>query len=69
MNLFGFAGTFLIQWLIGVIIGSFTVTSSGAYPPQAYTTVLLVTAVCNLAALIRYYPLIHESEQHPQTTH
>ena len=58
INLFGFAGTFLIQWLIGVVIGLFTVTESGAYPPSAYTTVLVVTAVCNLLALVRYYPLI-----------
>ncbi|MEM7112535.1 MAG: MFS transporter [Chloroflexota bacterium] len=58
VNLFGFAGTFLLQWLMGVIIGSFMADASGAYPPIAYTTVLLVTAVCNTIALIRYYPLI-----------
>ncbi len=69
MNLFGFAGTFLLQWLIGVIIGSFTATASGAYPPQAYTTVLLVTAVCNFAALIRYYPLTRQPEQATHVTH
>ncbi|MFK7800680.1 MAG: nitrate/nitrite transporter [Anaerolineae bacterium] len=57
INLFGFAGTFLIQWLMGVIIGSFVVSANGAYPPQAYTTVLLVTAACNLLVLTRYYPL------------
>jgi predicted MFS family arabinose efflux permease len=57
INLFGFAGTFLIQWLMGVIIGSFIVNSNGSYPPQAYSTVLAATAICNLLALIRYYPL------------
>ncbi|MGB1251487.1 MAG: MFS transporter [Candidatus Promineifilaceae bacterium] len=57
INLFGFAGTFLIQWLIGIIIGTFAVSASGAYPPQAYTTVLLATAACNVLALLRYYPL------------
>lgn len=58
VNLFGFAGTFLIQWLMGVIIGSFVALPGGAYPPQAYTTVLLVTAACNIIALARYYPLM-----------
>lgn len=69
MNLFGFAGTFLIQWLMGVIIGSFAVTADGSYPPQAYTTVLLVTAVCNLGALIRYYPLTLTADPIIPTTH
>lgn len=65
INLFGFAGTFLIQWLMGIIIGSFVVNSNGAYPPQAYTTVLLVTAVCNLLVLIRYYPLTQTAQPKP----
>ncbi|MFT7584821.1 MAG: putative MFS family arabinose efflux permease, partial [Cellvibrionaceae bacterium] len=57
INLFGFAGTFLLQWLMGIIIGSFVVNANGAYPPQAYSTVLIVTAICNLLALSRYAPL------------
>ena len=61
INLFGFLGTFLLQWLMGVIIGSFTVSADGAYPPIAYTTVLLATAVCNFLALIRYFPLTKQS--------
>ena len=62
INLFGFAGTFLLQWLMGVIIGSFTIGANGAYPPQAYTTVLVVTALCNLLVLSRYYPLAFNSK-------
>ena len=58
VNLFGFAGTFLIQWLMGVIIGRFVIDGVTSYPPAAYTTVLLVTAVCNTIALTIYFPLV-----------
>ncbi|MEM7335248.1 MAG: MFS transporter [Chloroflexota bacterium] len=58
VNLFGFGGTFLIQWLMGVVIGWFVVVETTRYPPTAYTTVLLITAVCNVAALIYYFPLV-----------
>ena len=60
VNLFGFAGTFLIQWLMGVIIGRFVIAGTTSYPPAAYTTVLLVTAVCNTLAIAFYLPLVKE---------
>lgn len=56
-NLFGFLGTFLVQWLMGVVIGTFVANAAGQYPPIAYTTVLLITALCNILVLIRFYPL------------
>ncbi|MEM8863263.1 MAG: MFS transporter, partial [Chloroflexota bacterium] len=67
INLFGFAGTFLLQWLMGVIIGSFTADTLGAYPPSAYMTVLMVTAVCNAIAVYRYLPLSRQDSQDLQT--
>ncbi len=63
INLFGFAGTFLLQWLMGVVIGSFVVGANGAYPPQAYATVLVVTAVANAIAIARYVPLAREDQE------
>ena len=60
INLFMFVGIFLLQWLIGVIIGLFTLDSGGGYPPQAYTIVLLATAVCNTVAVIVYFPFTKE---------
>lgn len=49
-----FVGVFLVQWLAGVVIGQFPLNAAGAYPPQAYTTVLAVLAVCNLFAIAIY---------------
>ena len=61
-NLFMFGGIFILQWLIGVLISLFAVNAKGAYPPQAYTTVLLLTAFCNFVAIIIYYPLNQQSK-------
>ena len=57
INLFGFLGTFLLQWLTGVLIGLFSADASGTYPPTAYATVLTTTAILNSLALLRYFPL------------
>lgn len=57
VNLFAFAGTFLLQWGMGVIIATFPVDAAGHYPPQAYTTVLLVTTLGTLLTFIVYLPL------------
>ena len=62
VNLCMFVGTFLVQWLLGVIISLFTLSAEGGYPPNAYTTVLLVTAACNIVAIMIYYPLAKQSK-------
>ncbi len=60
VNLFGIGGTFLLQWWLGLIIGSFPANAVGQYPPQAYTTALLITATGTLLALIWYLPLVRK---------
>jgi sugar phosphate permease len=54
VNMFGFAGTAFLQWIMGVIIGSFGKNAAGAYPPQAYATAFGLGAVAMLAALLWY---------------
>ncbi len=63
VNLFGIGGTFLLQWWSGLIIGRFAVDAAGHYPPAAYTTALLFTAVGTCLALVRYWPLTQAAKR------
>jgi nitrate/nitrite transporter NarK len=56
-NLFAIGGTFLLQWLMGLIIGLYLADAAGHYPPQAYTAALLFTAAGTLISLIWYLPM------------
>jgi predicted MFS family arabinose efflux permease len=56
-NMFGFAGTALIQWWMGLIIGAFAVDAQGHYPPAAYTAAFLFTFVGTVSALAWYATL------------
>lgn len=58
VNLFAIGGTFLLQWWMGLIIGTFPADGAGHYPPQAYTAALLVTGVGTMLALLWYLPLV-----------
>jgi predicted MFS family arabinose efflux permease len=55
-NMFAIGGTFLLQWLMGVIINAYPV-QAGHYPPAAYTTALLCIAVGSLISVLWYLPL------------
>jgi predicted MFS family arabinose efflux permease len=68
VNLFAFAGTFLLQWGMGLMISAFPVDTAGHYPPQAYTTVLLVTALGTLLTFIVYLPLTRTKADAPRPT-
>ncbi len=57
VNLFGIAGVFLLQWLVGLIVDRFPANAAGHYPPQAYTAAFLVTVAGTLLALVWYLPL------------
>lgn len=57
VNLFGMCGTFLLQWWLGLIVGSFPVSAAGQYPPQAYAAALGFTAAGSFIALVWYLPL------------
>ena len=59
VNLFGISGTFLLQWMGGLIVDQFPRSATGQYPPQAYTAALLVTAVGGLLTLFFYWPLVN----------
>jgi predicted MFS family arabinose efflux permease len=58
VNLFGIGGTFLIQWLLGLVIGAFPVDAAGHYPPLAHSTALLITAVGTTLTLAWYVPML-----------
>ena len=58
LNLFGFLGTFLLQWLMGVVIGGFGVDAGGQYPPIAFATSLGLLAAGNILGLLFYLPLV-----------
>lgn len=57
VNLFGIGGTALIQWGMGVVIGSFGRDSAGHYPPEAYATAMAVTVAGGVASLLWYRSL------------
>lgn len=56
LNLFVVGGTFMMQWWLGLIIESFSPIEPGHYPPQAYTTALLITGIGTLLAWAWYWP-------------
>jgi MFS family permease len=65
VNVFGLTGTFLLQWWMGVIVGTFRTDPQGHYPPQAYSLAFAVTAVGMLVTLLWYLPMarVHELRQ------
>ncbi len=64
VNVFGLAGTFLVQWWMGLIVGSFPANPQGPYPPQAYSAAFAFTAAGTLATLLWYLPLVRGDEAH-----
>ncbi len=60
VNLFGIGGTALLQWSMGVIVGSFGRNPQGHYPPEAYATAFALTIVGGLLALVFYAPLARQ---------
>jgi predicted MFS family arabinose efflux permease len=56
-NMFGFGGTALIQWWMGLIIGAFAPDAQGHYPPGAYAAAFLFTFVGTVLALLWYATL------------
>jgi predicted MFS family arabinose efflux permease len=59
-NLFGFAGTFAIQWALGIVIGLFPAAADGRYPPVAYAAAFACTLAASILALAWYMPLRSE---------
>lgn len=61
VNLFGIGGTFVLQWLLGVIIGRFAPVAPGQYPPAAHAAALLFVAVGSTLALLNYLALVRRA--------
>ena len=62
VNLFAIGGTFLLQWLMGLIIGAYPADAAGHYPPQAYTAALLFTGVGTIITLLWYLPMVRSAK-------
>lgn len=60
VNVFGIGGTFLLQTLMGALIGAFPKDSLGHYPPEAYGWTLALTALGAALAVLFYAPLWRE---------
>jgi MFS family permease len=65
VNMFGFAGTALLQWWMGLIINSFAPDAQGHYPPSAYAAAFVFTAVGTALALAWYATLGRRREPLP----
>lgn len=60
VNVFGIGGTFLLQALMGALIGAFPKDAAGHYPPEAYGWTLALTALGAALAVLFYAPLWRE---------
>ncbi len=65
VNVFGLSGTFVLQWLIGIVVGAFPADLHGHYPPQAYSVAFAITALGTLVTLLWYLPMMRTNELHP----
>ncbi len=64
VNVFGLTGTFVLQWLMGVVVGGFPADAHGHYPPQAYSLAFAITTVGTLVTLLWYLPMKRTNELH-----
>lgn len=60
VNLFGIGGTFLLQMVMGLIIGLFPADAAGHYPPDAHSAALLFTALGTCLTLLWYLPMLND---------
>ncbi len=56
INLFGFGGSALVQWGVGVFVSTFALNEAGRYPGIAYRSAFAGMGVICLLALIVYLP-------------
>ena len=60
VNLFGIGGGAVLQWGLGVLVGSFGAVGS-VYSPAAYSAAFVLTASLCLAALLFYLPMLRNA--------
>jgi predicted MFS family arabinose efflux permease len=58
VNLFGIGGGALMQWGLGVVIGSFDSLADGRPPTAAFSAAIVVSLAVAVAALAGYWPLM-----------
>jgi hypothetical protein len=57
LNMFGFFGTAIIQWAMGIVISQFPSNANASYPPIAYTIAFGAAAIGYFVAMLWYLPL------------
>lgn len=57
VNMFGFLGASILQWLMGLIIGGYARGAAGHYPPAAYAAAFLPTLLGTTLAFLWYLPI------------
>lgn len=62
INFFGFSGIAFMQWLLGLIIGRYPLTPTGAYAPEAFQVVFVLTACLGLLSVTLYLPFLKQSK-------
>lgn len=62
VNLFGLGGSALLQWGLGVLIGSFA-RQGDVYPPQAYSAAFALSSGLCVVALLFYLPLLRPTRE------
>ncbi len=66
VNLFGMSGVAILQWVMGVIIGTFARDAAGHYPLSAYVAAFGLTIVGGTVMLALYAPLARERRVTPE---
>lgn len=57
-NVFGFIGTFALQWSMGLIISRYPQNAGGGYAPEAYTAGFGLLLLSSVLATLWYAPLV-----------
>ena len=59
LNIFGFLGGFVVQWLMGLVINAFGRDDQGFYQTIGYQTAFVIPFIIGIVAFIIYLPLHH----------
>ncbi len=62
-NFFAIGGTFVLQWVMGLLIGMYPANELGRYPQLAYTVTLAIMATCMLLSFLWYLPLVRQEHR------
>jgi MFS family permease len=57
LNIFGFLGGFVVQWLMGLVINSFGRDDQGFYLSAGYQSAFVIPLIIGVIAFVIYLPL------------